>query len=113
MPSRMVINTESTIGYNNKLKRADPFMKLGVNSEINTVIKPVGIKHNLGTSKVKLPHASVGHKAGQAPQTHVESHVASHIAKDSSLAKPDNTQHEINLIVIMLAASATAWFLFR
>lgn len=115
MPSRMVINTESTIGYNNKLKRADPSMKLGVNSEINTVIKPVGIKHNLGTSKVKLPHASVGHKAGptpphQAPQTHVESHVASHIAKDSSLA---NSQHEINLIVIMLAASATAWFLFR
>ena len=58
MPSRMFICTESTVGYNNKLKRATPNMKLGVNSDVNadgTV--SVGIKHNLGVSKVKLPHA--------------------------------------------------------
>ena len=57
MPSRMVFNTESTVGYNNKLKRVTPNMKLGVNSDVNadgTV--SVGIKHNLGVSKVKLPH---------------------------------------------------------
>ena len=49
MPSRMVINTESTVGYNNKLKRVTPNMKLGVNSDVNadgTV--SVGIEHNLG-----------------------------------------------------------------
>ena len=58
MPSRMVINTESTVGYNNKLKHITPNMKLGVNSDViadGTV--SVGIKHNLGVSKVKLPHA--------------------------------------------------------
>ena len=58
MPSRMVINTESTVGYINKLKRVTNDMKLGVNSDVNadgTV--SVGIKHNLGASKVKLPHA--------------------------------------------------------
>jgi len=32
MPARMVINTESTIGYNNKLKQAVSGMKLGVKS---------------------------------------------------------------------------------
>ena len=49
IPSRMVINTESTVGYNNKLKRVTPNMKLGVNSDVNadgTV--SVGIEHNLG-----------------------------------------------------------------
>ena len=58
MPSRMVINTESTVGYNNKLKRATIDMKLGVNAD-GTV--DVGIRHNLGVSKVKLPHAVQKH----------------------------------------------------
>ena len=35
MPSRMIINTESTVGYNNKLKQASAKMKLGVNNGIN------------------------------------------------------------------------------
>ena len=57
MPSRMVINTESTVGYNNKLKRVTQKIKVGVNSDINadgTV--GVGIRHNLGKNKVALPH---------------------------------------------------------
>ena len=33
MPSRMVINNESTIGYNNQLKQATPGMKLGGNND--------------------------------------------------------------------------------
>ena len=61
MPSRMVINTESTVGYN-KLKRATSNMKLkylnkNLNSDVNadgTV--EVGIRHNFGVSKVKLPY---------------------------------------------------------
>lgn len=35
MPARMVINTESTVGYNNQLKQATPGMKLGVNDVVN------------------------------------------------------------------------------
>lgn len=35
MPARMIINTESTIGYNNKLEQAVTGMKLGVNNEVN------------------------------------------------------------------------------
>ena len=30
MPARMTINTESTVGYNNKLKQAVSGMKLGI-----------------------------------------------------------------------------------
>ena len=39
MPARMVINTESTVGYNNQLKQAVQGMKLGINNEVNTSTK--------------------------------------------------------------------------
>ena len=35
MPARMVINTESIVGYNNKLKQASWGMKLGINNDVN------------------------------------------------------------------------------
>ena len=35
LPAKMVINIESTVGYNNKLKQAVPGMQLGVNNEVN------------------------------------------------------------------------------
>ena len=37
VPSRMIINTESTMGYNNQLKQATQGMKLGVNNEFEFV----------------------------------------------------------------------------
>ena len=43
MPARMVINTESTVGYNNQLKQAVPGMQLWVNNV------------NPGTKKWTLP----------------------------------------------------------
>ena len=42
MPSRMVINTASTVGYNNQLKQATTNMKLGVNNNVNTETKKSG-----------------------------------------------------------------------
>ena len=35
MPSRMVINTESIVGYNNMLVISDETMKLGINNNVN------------------------------------------------------------------------------
>ena len=56
MPARMVINTESTIGYNNKLKQAVSGMKLGVNNNVNPDVKKVGITPMEGkTTKRKPP----------------------------------------------------------
>ena len=35
MRSRLVLKTESTVGYNNKLKRVNSMMHLGVNPDVN------------------------------------------------------------------------------
>ena len=35
MPWNMVLNTESVVGYNNKLKQAEAGMKLGINDSVN------------------------------------------------------------------------------
>ena len=57
MPSRMVINTESTIGYNNQLKQATPDTKLGVNNLINMGTKKASLKPMDGRpSKINPPN---------------------------------------------------------
>ena len=56
MPAWMVINTESTTGYNNQLKQATPGMKLKVNDEVNTSTKKVGVAHmEGGPPKINRP----------------------------------------------------------
>ena len=59
LPSKMVVNTESVVGYNNKLKKATSFMKIGVNSDLNIPVRHSTPKHNFGTGAVKLPHSGV------------------------------------------------------
>ena len=59
MPARMIINTESIVGYNNKLKQAKAGMKLGVNNDVN-----------LGTKKISTPAdgwGSIKNKPTQQP----------------------------------------------
>ena len=106
MPSRMVINTESTIGYNNRLKRVEPSMKLGVNTDVNSKSVPVGIKHNLGKSKVLLPHTLVVKKRVERPKIEEKE-------SETPPAKPDATKHEINLAVITIVVGGLAWYMFR
>ena len=108
MPSRMVINTESTIGYNNRLKRVEPSMKLGVNTDVNSKSVPVGIKHNLGKSKVLLPHTSVVKKVNKSKPMVEEKE-----PDKTQQAKPEATKHEINLAVITIVVGGLAWFMFR
>ena len=55
----MVVNTESVVGYNNKLKKATSFMRIGVNSDLNIPVRRSAQKHNLGSRAVKLPHSGV------------------------------------------------------
>ena len=59
LPSKMVVNTESVVGYNNKLKKATTFMRIGVNSDLNIPVRRSALKHNLGSRAVKLPHSVV------------------------------------------------------
>ena len=102
-------NTESTIGYNNRLKRVEPTMKLGVNTDVNSKSVPVGIKHNLGKSKVLLPHTSVVKKR-------VDVKKSEDVKNETPSTKPDKpeaTKHEINLAVITIVVGGLAWFMFR
>ena len=112
MPSRMVINTESTIGYNNRLKRVEPSMKLGVNLDVNLKTVPVGIKHNLGKSKVLLPSFS------QPKSEVIKKESPKPVASDANKpqpppAKPDSTKHEINLAALTIISGGLAWYMFR
>ena len=77
MPSRMVINTKSVVGYNNKLKQAKQGMKLGVSNDVNTKTKKVGITSMDGTpSKINRPTC----------------HPSNHIHKAAIVAQaPDST----------------------
>ena len=59
LPSKMVVNTESVVGYNNKLKKATTFMRIGVNSDLNIPVRRSAQKHNFGRGAVKLPHSGV------------------------------------------------------
>ena len=103
MPSNLVINTESIVGYNNELQKASDSMQFGVNVGVNEKSKGVGIKHNLGVSKVKLPH--VFHREGTLPPP------VSSKPKDAVVDVGDT--HETNKVAWMVGAAGLGWWMFR
>ena len=139
LPSKMVVNTESVVGYNNKLKKATSFMRIGVNSDLNIPVRRSAPKHNLGSRAVKLPHSGVetqdsdresGEAAGAKLRTKEKQVVKSRTketqvsksktretrdseTRESSETKTVSTSHETNLNVLIIVAGGLAWFLFR
>ena len=118
LPSKMVVNTESVVGYNNKLKKATTFMKIGVNSDLNIPVRRSAQKHNFGRGAVKLPHSGVetqNSEAGAKLRTKETQVVKSEKSEknEKSEAKTVSTSHENNLNVLIIVAGALAWFLFR
>ena len=101
MPSNLVINTESIVGYNNELQKANENMQFGVNIGVNEKSKGVGIKHNMGDSKVKLPHAVV--KDSLPPPKPVVIDVRGDV----------EDTHETNKAAWMIGAVGLGWWLFR
>ena len=58
LPARMIIKTESVVGYNNNLRRATDDMKLGVNNHVNQETKKASLKlMEGGPSKVNPPNS--------------------------------------------------------
>ena len=58
MPSRMIINTESIVGYNKNLTRVTDDMKLGVNNHVNLGSKNSSLKPMAGgPSKINPPNS--------------------------------------------------------
>ena len=133
LPSKMVVNTESVVGYNNKLKKATSFMKIGVNSDLNIPVRRSAPKHNLGSRVVKLPHSGVetrvvksGTKEKQVPKSKTSEKSkttetrdsetgdsGAGVTKEASETKTVSTSHETNLNVLIIVAGGLAWFLFR
>ena len=139
----MVVNTESVVGYNNKLKKATSFMRIGINSDLNIPVRRSAPKHNFGSGAVKLPHSGVEtqnnnqeNKTKQAKQAETkETQVVKSEKSDSDResgeavaskaagvaseagaklrAKTVSTSHENNLNVLIIIAGGLAWFLFR
>ena len=103
MPSNLVINTESIVGYNNELQKADEGMQFGVNVGVNEKSKAVGIKHNLGDSKVKLPHTVV--KQVVPPQEKKSESVVIDVKEEDT--------HETNKAAWMIGAAGLGWWMFR
>ena len=106
MPSNLVINTESIVGYNNKLEKASDSMQFGVNVGVNEKSKAVGVRHNLGDSKVKLPHVNE-----TLPPPRPVSHVVD--IPDSGDAGGSSDSHESNKVAWMVGAAGLGWWIFR
>ena len=108
MPSNLVINTESIVGYNNELQKASDSMQFGVNNGVNEKSKSVGVKHNLGDSKVKLPHnlTPVIHKESTLPPPQSSS-------KPKDVAVDVVDTHETNKVSWMVGAAGLGWWFFR
>ena len=121
LPSKMVVNTESVVGYNNKLKKATSFMKIGVNSDLNIPVRRSAPKHNFGTGAVKLPHSGVERKyidpvPGTSKNNYQETKETRAVkseTSEASEAKIVSPSHETNLNVLIIVAGGLAWFLFR
>ena len=107
MPSNLVINTESIVGYNNELQKASDRMQFGVNLSVNEKSKGVGIKHNLGDSKVKLPHT-----VGRPVEKHSETLPPPSPSKPKEKVEIEDT-HETNKVAWMLGAAGLGMWMFR
>ena len=106
MPAKMIINTESTVGYNNQLKQAVPGMKLGVNNDINRL-----------SSKINPPNSHPSnpiHKAATAaqdprPQKRARFNLPSDEVREIEEGIKDKTpQHEINKTAVIIGVVGVA-----
>lgn len=108
MPGNMVINTSSTVGYNNKLQQAGQGMKLGVNNDVNTETseeKKEVKKMGGGPSKI-IPIS---------PDKKVEKAKPKPTGFSENIKKKepaDNTQHEINKYLLAIGAVVLVGFAF-
>jgi len=115
MPTQMIINTESTIGYNNKLKQAISGMKLGVNNEVNPETKKAGLKLMAGGPS-KINPSNPIHKAATAESRKsalAETQQAQPTAQKIEPKATDKTlQHKINKTAVIISVVGLSALLF-
>ena len=113
MPARMIINTESIVGYNNKLKQAQAGMKLGVNNSVNLGTKKAALQlMDGGPSKINPPNSHPSnpiHKAATAAQTPQPKVSEDDTEPKETASKP---QHEINKTAVIVGVVGVVALLF-
>jgi len=118
MPAQMIINTASTIGYNNKLKQAVSGMKLGVNNEVNPDTKKAGLKLMAGgPSKINPPNSHPSnpiHKATTAESRKPASSETqqAQVQKIEPETPEKTSQHKINKTAVIVAVVGLSALLF-
>ena len=115
MSARMVINTESVIGYNNQLKQAVSGMKLGVNDEVNTSTKKVGVTHmEGGPPKIDRPISHPSNKEPGVPaQPDKTAPVQSAPVQSEPVQATKPTAHETNKILLITGLGLGAFAFSR
>ena len=107
----MIINTESIVGYNNKLKQAQSGMKLGVNNDINSETKKSALQlMDGGPSKINPPNSHPSnpiHKASATPAA-----LATPVAATTPVALVSQSEHEVNKTSLIIGVAATVAILF-
>ena len=112
LPARMIINTESVVGYNNNLRRATDDMKLGVNNHVNQGTKKASLKLMAGgPSKVNPPNSHPSnpvHK--QATEAQGIATPATPVTQAAALTQPQATEpvdpHHVNKALVRVGALA-------
>ena len=116
LPARMIINTESIVGYNNNLRRSTDDMKLGVNNQVNQDTKKASLKlMSGGPSKVNPPNSHPSnpiHKQATEAQGIAKPKPATPTPKPAQLVtqpepKPEPVDpHHVNKAVVAVGALA-------
>ena len=115
MPARMIINTESIVGYNNKLKEAKAGMNLGVNNDVNIDTKKAALQlMDGGRSKITLPNSHPSnpiHKAAQSLNVEQTSEKPP-IEPEKPTIEEKTPQHEINKTAVIVGIIGVVALLF-
>ena len=121
MPSNLVLNTQSTVGYNNNLKKATGNMKLGVNSDVNVDLKKVGVtmmdggpsKTNRPTSHPSNPVEKKNENKKTKPPSLDSQPVTKKLQEASENQEKEESNHETFKSGVIIAASLGAFAIYR
>ena len=119
LPSHMIINTESVVGYNNNLRLATDDMKLGVNNHVNQGTKKASLKLMAGgPSKVNPPnshpsnpiHKQATEAQGIAPKPATQPPPVQPVQQPAAPATPQTTKpvdsHHVNKAFVAVGVLA-------
>ena len=108
MPSNLVLNTQSTVKYNNNLKKATGNMKLGVNSDVNVDLKKVGIRNmDGGQSKNNRPNSHPSNTVDKQNENQEKGE------SNQDSGGVDDSRHETLKSGVIIAASLGAFAIYR